>query len=102
MSNGDVSPKYGTKPFTNCCTFESRITKVKAKVKDNRLSGLVFYTEHDGEFLKIEGSSVSTSSTTVALHETESIIGFKMRVFQGKLHGLSASMLSSKTIIESD
>ena len=81
MSNGDVSPKYGTKPFTNCCTFESRITKIKAKVKENRLSGLVFYTEHDGEFLKIEGSSVSTSSTTVALHNTESIIGFKMRVF---------------------
>ena len=50
MSNGDVSPKYGSMPFTNSCGFDSRITKIKASCKDNRLVGLIFYTEHDGEY----------------------------------------------------
>ena len=53
MSNGDISPKYGNRPFTDCCYFESRVTKVKVSYKDNRLVGLIFYTEHDGEFLRI-------------------------------------------------
>jgi len=54
MSNGEVSSKFGSKPFSSFCLFESRITRVQAAVKDNRLVGLVFYTEHDGEFLRIE------------------------------------------------
>ena len=68
MSNGDVSPKYGSKPFTDCCHFDSRITKIKASCKDNRLVGLVFYTEHDGEFLRITGSFMTSNTVVMEMH----------------------------------
>ena len=63
MTNGTISPKYGSRSATsNYCVFESRINKIKVSVKDNRLVGLLFYTEHDGEFLRIEGSRMTNNS----------------------------------------
>ena len=53
MSNGDISPKYGKKPFTASCDFDSRVTKLKSRIRDNRLIAMTFYTEHDGEFLTV-------------------------------------------------
>ena len=85
MSNGDVSPKYGSMPFTNSCGFDSRITKIKASCKDNRLVGLIFYTEHDGEYLRIEGSHMTSNTAALEMHVTESLVGFKMRVSKSVL-----------------
>ena len=101
MSNGDVSPKYGSRAFTDSCMFESRITRIKASCKDNRLVALLFYTEHDGEFLSITGSGSQITNNTVAMemHGTESLIGFKMRVSKSVLQGLSFTILTSKLIL---
>ena len=100
MSNGDVSPKYGNRPFTDLCRFESRITKVIASVKDNRLVGLIFHTEQDGEFLRIQGTMMTNNSVTIEMHATESLVGFKLRVAKSTLQGLSLTILSSKTLME--
>ena len=100
MSNGDISPKYGNKPFTDCCHFESRVTKIQVSCKDNRIVGLVFYTEHDGEFLRITGSLMTNNTVVVDLHAIESLIGFKMRVAKSVLQGMSFTVLTSKTLMD--
>ena len=100
MSNGDVSPKYGDKAFTHGCNFESRITKVRISTKENRLIGLIFYTDHDGEFLRIEGSVKTNNTVTLDMESTESLIGFQMRIASGALQGMAFVILSSETTIE--
>ena len=101
MTDGTVSPKYGSRSGnSNYCVFESRISKIKVSVRDNRLVGLLFYTEHDGEFLRIEGTRMTNNTASVELFGSESFIGFQMRVANKVLTGLGFTMLSTPDIIE--
>ena len=101
MTDGAISPKYGSRSATsNYCVFESRINKIKVSVKDNRLVGLIFYTEHDGEFLRIESSRYTNNTATVELVGSESFIGFRMRIANKAITGLSFTMLTSQEILE--
>lgn len=97
MSNGDQSPKYGKKPFSANCEFDSRVTKIISKVKNNHLVSLNFWTEKDGDYFTIEGEDADSagSSTTVELHQLESLIGFQMRLSAGVLHGLNYTILTT-------
>ena len=54
MSNGDISPKFGRKAISHWCAFESTIKRVTMTSRGGCLVGLVFDTEADGEFLRIE------------------------------------------------
>lgn len=101
MTDGTISPKYGSRSATsNYCVFESRVSKIKVSVKDNRLVGLLFYTEHDGEFLRIEGTRMTNNTATIELVGSESFIGFQMRIANKVLTGLGLTMLSTPAIIE--
>ena len=101
MSNGDVSPKYGTKAFTHSCELDSPITKIKAKIKENRLVGLIISTQRLGECLTIYPEHQNyTSQATVFLKEEESILGFSMKVQDDKLYGLSVRVLTTQEIFD--
>ena len=102
MSNGDKSPKYGTRPFSDFCPFESAITKIVVHVSEHRIAGIIIHTEHDGEFLRIESPALQSSAAAVSteLHGTESILGFKLRLSRGSLTGISCMILSSKEVIQ--
>ena len=95
MSNGDKSPKYGNKPFTAGCDFDSRITMIKSKVRENRLVSMTFYTKDDGEYLTIHGSDIAApgSSTETKIIDTERLVGFQMRMSNDVLQGLSYTIL---------
>ena len=101
MTDGTTSPKYGSRSATsNYCTFESRINKIKVSVRDNRLVGLIFYTEHDGEYLRIESQRFTNNTASVELVRSESFVGFRMRIANKAITGLSFTMLSTPEIIE--
>jgi hypothetical protein len=53
MSNGDVSPRFGAKSFTDFCQVDETISKIKVGTKNNRLVSLEFYTGKDTHFLSI-------------------------------------------------
>ena len=91
MSNGDESPKYGKAPFTESCDFDSRITMVKSKIRENRLVMMTIYTEADGEYLTIHGTDIAKpgSSVTTKIIDAESLVGFQMRMSNDVLQGLS-------------
>ena len=93
----NVSPKYGRKAISNFCEFEDKITKVTMMSKNNCLIGLVFDTESDAEFLTIKPSNEMPSGTVVeTIDFDEFLIGFKARVHQNVLCGLSATLMTSK------
>lgn len=56
---------------------------MRASVKENRLVGLIFYTEHDGEFLRIEGTLMTSNTVLVDIEPSECLIGFRMRMAAG-------------------
>ena len=73
---------------------------MKVSVRDNRLVGLIFYTDHDGQFLRIESKRFTNNTVKVELVGSETFIGFRMRIANKALTGLSFTLLSNKAAIE--
>ena len=92
MSNGDVSPKYGVKAFTDCCPFEEPISKVKMLVADRRLVGLTFYTEKDGVYLEVKAPKKEVGAAEHEVWPTEHLLGFNMRVHDKSVTGMSLNI----------
>ena len=64
MSNGDISAKYGRKAISHFCIFESALKRVTMTSRGGRLVGLVFDTEADGEFLRIQAGDATPDDRT--------------------------------------
>lgn len=64
MTNGDISPKFGRKAISHWCAFDSTITKVTMTTRVGRLVGLVFDTQADNEYLRIEAGEAEAGDRT--------------------------------------
>ena len=73
MTDDSVSPKFGNKPFTNCCDFTAPVKRIVATYRERGLVSLSILTAN--EELKIEGTGESKHTDTVEVIENlESLI----------------------------
>ena len=85
MSNGDVSPKFGSKAFNNYCQVNCNITQVRIAIKNKKLVGMVLYTGQREELMVMQGSEAENAvHTDLVLAKNESIVGFSGRTSSDK------------------
>ena len=95
MSNGDSSPKFGSRAFNAFCQLDFPISKIRLSVKDRRLVGINLYSANEEEpFLKIHGTEMVQNSADVILDTQESLIGFNVRVDKSQVQGIGFKILS--------
>ena len=82
LANGSVSPKFGSRPFTNNCELSAPIRKIEVTYRERGIVSLTFLTA-SGEELKIQGEGEGKHSDRVVVSENlETLVQFRVRVAQ--------------------
>ena len=99
MTDDSVSPKFGNKPFTNCCDFTAPVKRIVATYRERGLVSLSILTAN--EELKIEGTGESKHTDTVEVIENlESLIQFKVRCANNLVQGISFGVSTNKQLMQ--
>ena len=94
MSNGDKSPKYGDRGFTDGCYFNNPVTRIEAAYRERGLVSLTFHTE--SEVMTIAGEGVGKHTDIVDVITTENLAQFRVRLANGLVQGISFGIISTK------
>ena len=101
MTDDSVSPKFGNKPFTNCCDFTAPVKRIVATYRERGLVSLTILTAN--ESLKIEGTGEQKHTDTIELIEDmEKLFQFKVRLANNLVQGISFGVSTTRQLAQSN